>query len=400
MFDTRVLTVNVCKLVNPLDKHHRSFQKLHQWRPEFEIEDSSKEVIQEAAELLKNEHVVAFPTETVYGLGGNGLNEKSVSKIFAAKGRPSDNPLILHISNLEMLSMILPKGHKLPHIYEDLISMYWPGPLSIIVPRGDQVPLISTGNLDTVAVRFPSHPVALALIEACGFPLAAPSANESGKPSTTQASHVIEDLRGRIPLVIDGGPCFNGLESTVVNALSSNPPLILRPGSLSLEDIKGAKGLENIMVAPNLESDSSIPQAPGMKYRHYSPKAKLILLAPESPTSYIWGKWSPLEAIRDEVSALVKDNPEVKVGILTLTSDQNTVRAYGNLAPGKTHVISLYDRGQNGTLSNAARALFASLREFDDRRMDYIIAEAVPETQCGLAIMNRLKKAATLIKHI
>lgn len=403
MHDTRVLTVSVCKLRNPFTG--KSFEDLLSWRPEFELDDGSQDAIKKAADIIKGGGIVSFPTETVYGLGANGLDGESSLKIYAAKGRPCDNPLILHISELKMLSDILPSDTKLPVVYEKLIARFWPGPLSIIIPRGEQVPLISTGNLETVAVRFPSHPLALALIDACGFPIAAPSANLSGRPSPTRATDVLEDLSGRVPLILDGGPSINGLESTVVNAYNVQPPVILRPGGISLEDIRSVNMLRDTIVSPHLNDSSDIPQAPGMKYKHYSPKAKIILFmsSARTPPDAVPGSEDMYKALQNEASIIMKKIPEAKIGILTLESDKETIRRYEDIAPGKVHVLSLSAEPTQElglALSSAAQVLFFSFREFDRLAVDYIFAEAVPEIGPGLAIMNRLSKAAHMTKYI
>ena len=242
----------------------------------------------EAAEILRNGGLVAFPTETVYGLGGDATNPEASAKIYAAKGRPSDNPLIVHIADVTDLEKICGRGQNDAGCPERsgemmekahlLARRFWPGPLTMILPKGDMIPGQTTGGLDTVAVRFPSHPVAQAMIRAAGVPIAAPSANLSGRPSTTRAEHVIEDLNGRVDMIIDSGSSDIGLESTIVD-LTSSPPLVLRPGYISIEDLG--------TVLPDIEYDKAIisktadpnirPKAPGMKYRHYAPKGDLTV---------------------------------------------------------------------------------------------------------------------------
>jgi len=235
--------------------------------------------LKKAAKLLEEGEVVAIPTETVYGLAGNALDKNVVPKIFKAKNRPSDNPLIVHISSLKMLKQLLPDG-KIPEKYIPVIHKYWPGPLTIILPKSSKVPDVVTAGQKTMAVRFPKHPIARALISLCGFPLAAPSANSSGKPSPTLASHVYNDLSGKIPLIIDGGACNLGVESTVLDGIRT-PPAILRPGSVTYEKLRKVKGMENVQVYRRDFVDKKleqVPTTPGMKYRHYSPDASVILI--------------------------------------------------------------------------------------------------------------------------
>jgi tRNA threonylcarbamoyl adenosine modification protein (Sua5/YciO/YrdC/YwlC family) len=233
--------------------------------------------LRRAAELLQQEEVVAIPTETVYGLAANALSASAVRKIFAAKQRPSDNPLIIHISSLDMLRALYPDGSPIPPIYTPILARHWPGPLTILLPRSPLVPEAVTCGQPTMAVRLPSHPVARTLIALCGFPLAAPSANSSGRPSPTLAHHVLEDLKGRLPLIIDGGACSSGLESTVLDALRQ-PPAILRPGGVTYEQLQQQEGLAGLQVYRRDFVDSQLeaaPSTPGMKYRHYSPDAKV-----------------------------------------------------------------------------------------------------------------------------
>ncbi|KXZ42995.1 hypothetical protein GPECTOR_108g190 [Gonium pectorale] len=239
-------------------------------------------VIARAAALLAAGEVVAIPTETVYGLAANALSASAVSKIYAAKNRPADNPLIVHVSSLAMLASLYPPGWSLPAIYTAAVAELWPGPLTILLPRSPLVPDAVTCGMPTMAVRMPAHPLALALIAACGFPLAAPSANSSGRPSPTLARHVLSDLDGRIPLVLDGGPCTCGLESTVLDGLRS-PPAILRPGGVTAERLASYPGLSGLQVYRRDFVDAALeaaPTTPGMKYRHYSPSAPVLLLDP------------------------------------------------------------------------------------------------------------------------
>lgn len=228
-----------------------------------------------AAELLRNEQVVGMPTETVYGLAGNAFSQSAVSRIFEAKGRPTDNPLIVHISEF---SEIYDLVKEVPESAKKLAEKFWPGPLTIILPKADKVPYCTTGNLETVAVRCPSHPVARNLIRATGLPLAAPSANLSGKPSPTKSEHVFEDLNGRIPLIIDGGACDEGVESTVIT-LAAQKPRLLRPGNVTLSQLKSVLGdveVDKAVLNPLEKNETAA--SPGMKYKHYSPNADIILV--------------------------------------------------------------------------------------------------------------------------
>ncbi len=325
---------------------------------------SDREKLEKAANYIREGELVAFPTETVYGLGANVFNSVAVRKIFAAKNRPPDNPLIVHISNREMLEelvSLIPKGA------EELMKKFWPGPLTLIFPKSDAVPDAVTCGLPTVAVRMPSHPIALELIKKSRVPIAAPSANLSGKPSPTRIRDVIEDMDGRIACIIDGGDCEVGVESTVLD-LNSNVPTILRPGGVSREELE--KVLGRVMV---YEGGAEKPASPGMKYRHYAPKAKVILVE--------GGK----EKILKKVASLVEEQKKAgkKVGVLMLGEKK---------VAGGDVVMSL---GRTG--AQAGKNLFALLREMDRKGVDMIIVEGVEETGRGLAVMNRLRKAASQI---
>ncbi|MEW5306626.1 MAG: hypothetical protein WDW36_009080 [Sanguina aurantia] len=240
--------------------------------------------LQCAVTLLTAGQAVAIPTETVYGLAANALSAEAVARIFQAKQRPSDNPLIIHVSSMEMLQALYPAGWELPAVYTQAVAELWPGPLTILLPCSPLIPPIVTCGHPTMAVRMPSHPVARALIAACGFPLAAPSANSSGRPSPTLATHVMEDLCGRIPLVLDGGPCGCGVESTVLDGLR-RPPVLLRPGGVTAERLSRVPGLEQLQVYRRDFVDAALeaaPTTPGMKYRHYSPDAQVVLIDPRA----------------------------------------------------------------------------------------------------------------------
>ncbi len=323
-----------------------------------------------AAGVLKSGGLVAFPTETVYGLGANALDEKAVAGIFSAKGRPSDNPLIVHIADrkeLEDLTAFVP-GCAGP-----LISAFWPGPLTLIMPKAASVSDIITAGLDTVAVRMPSHPVALELIKKAGVPVAAPSANVSGRPSPTLASHVIEDLDGRVDVILDGGKVEVGLESTVLD-ITQAAPMILRPGGVTFEQLVGLLG--DVSFDPSLLPGGRLdapPKAPGMKYRHYAPKAKVVIIQ------------GSFESVVAKINDLARQNEEsgIKTGILATDESLALYRA--------GRAISMGSRKSPATI---AANLFESLRFFDTTDIQIIIAEAIDGDGIGMAVMNRLKKAA------
>ena len=322
----------------------------------------------EAAEILKNGGLVAFPTETVYGLGANALNEEAAKKIYAAKGRPSDNPLIAHISCMEELPAIV---KEIPEAGRKLAEKYWPGPLTMIFPKKDIVPYGTTGGLDTVAVRMPVDPVANCLIHLAGVPIAAPSANTSGRPSPTKAEHVIEDMDGKIEMIIDGGAVGIGVESTIVD-VSGEIPRLLRPGAVTPEELSSL-GVP-VTVDPSVtERFEGTPEAPGMKYRHYAPKADMTLV----------------EGDMDKVVAYINEQTKKaeaegkKVGIICTEESQDMYQG-GNL-----EVI-----GSREHEETVAHNLFAVLRDFDARKVDCIFSESFSKDQLGQAIMNRLCKAA------
>ncbi|KAI8905026.1 DHBP synthase RibB-like alpha/beta domain-containing protein, partial [Gorgonomyces haynaldii] len=323
------------------------------------------EELQQAVELLKQNKPVAFPTETVYGLGANALQETAVKSIYTAKGRPSDNPLIVHVCSMEMLQELC----EMPTIYQKLVEKHWPGPLTILCPKSDKIPASVTGGQETVAIRMPQHPVALALIKACGFPLAAPSANTSGRPSPTQAQHVFDDLQGRIEIVLDGGPCNSGVESTVIDGLRPIPA-ILRPGGLTLDQVQQIPGFEATLVWKKDFDDKQLEQAPttpGMKYRHYSPNCQVILVQGSKQEQ------------RDKIRGLIKSHPHL--GILR-TGPRTDVECEHELHIGETH-------------AQVAQQLFHGLRTLEQEKVSVIVVEAVDDTKEGLAVMNRLYKAAS-----
>lgn len=330
----------------------------------------SEHSIQKAAALVKKGAVVAFPTETVYGLGANALDADAVSRIFAAKGRPEDNPLILHVSGAEELT---PLVKHVPPEAKLLADAFWPGPLTIVLESADFIPPNVRGGLPTVAIRCPQNEWARRLIAACGFPIAAPSANRSGRPSPTTAAAVLEDMEGRIPLILDGGPCRIGLESTVIT-LCTVVPRILRPGMVTAEQI------ENVIGAVEIDSsalkelvDGAPAQSPGMRYRHYAPKAELTVV--NGDTQRIVN----LICLMYDDALIQNRNPAVLARAENLSQ-------YGNR--------DVYELGSAGNAESVGAALFEALRRVDaDGRTD-VFAEAVEPTGFGLAVMNRLLRAA------
>ena len=337
----------------------------------------------EAAELLRAGKLVAFPTETVYGLGGNAYDSTASARIYAAKGRPSDNPLIVHISCFDELP---PLVSDIPKEAKALADRFWPGPLTMIMNKSDIIPKETTGGLDTVAIRMPSHPIANKLIKEAGIPIAAPSANASGRPSTTKAEHVIGDLDGKIDMIIDGGSSDIGLESTIVD-LTVKPALILRPGYITIEmlrevipDIEYDKA-----VLKRIKDDTIVAKAPGMKYRHYAPKGELTIFEGDA------------KAVSSHIYNEAKEKLESGYTVGILTSDE-LAKSYESLAIEKVNAVNpkLYikDIGSRENEAEIAAGLFDALRYFDEIGAEYIYAEAFSEGGIGQAIMNRLMKAA------
>ena len=365
------------------------------------------EELKEAAGILRSGGLVAFPTETVYGLGGNALDEDAARKIYAAKGRPSDNPLIAHVSCVEEVA---PLVKEIPEAGRKLMEAFWPGPLTMIFPKSEKVPYGTTGGLDTVAIRMPDDPVANRLIALAGVPVAAPSANTSGRPSPTTADHVWQDMNGRIEMIIDGGPVGIGVESTIVD-VSSAVPSVLRPGAITMEmlaEVLGEVSVDPAILGP-LSADVR-PKAPGMKYKHYAPKADLTLVEPgtgteresgaeqvtgaEQKTGADWNTGAAPETGLDEtqLQAMIRKVRELsrekieagyKVGVIC------TDESRGCYTDGEVRSI-----GARKSQASVAHNLYALLREFDDLGVDYIFSESFPKDHLGQAIMNRLSKAA------
>ncbi|MFC0236822.1 L-threonylcarbamoyladenylate synthase [Fictibacillus phosphorivorans] len=321
-------------------------------------------IIQASLWINKNE-VVAIPTETVYGLAGNARSDDAIKRIFEAKGRPSDNPLIVHISDNSQLEGLV---SSVSHTAQKLMDAFWPGPLTIVLPKGENVSERVTAGLSTVAVRMPDHEIALAVIAASDVPLAAPSANLSGKPSPTSAQHVYEDLKGRIPGIVDGGSTGVGVESTVVEC-TDDLVTILRPGGITLEKLEKVVGQGRVVVDPGLENEKHAPKSPGMKYTHYAPDAPFVLVD---------GSQEFLQKLVDKEREAGK-----RIGILT-TEERAGVYKADCVIPA----------GNRSNPETVAQHLYEALRTFNEAGVDQIFGEVFPKTGVGVAIMNRLEKSA------
>ncbi len=336
---------------------------------EKNIDEKALDTIKRAGEIIKKGGLVAFPTETVYGLGGDALNPESSKKIYAAKGRPSDNPLIVHVADMADLEKIV---DKVPDFAYKLADAFWPGPLTMIMNKNDMVPKETTGGLDTVAIRMPNNRIALELIKSSGGYIAAPSANTSGRPSPTVARYCQEDLDGKIEMIIDGGQVGIGLESTIVD-LTSKTPMILRPGYITLDMLKEVLGDVDVDRTIIDSSSTQKPKAPGMKYRHYAPKGMLTIV----------------EGEQDKVVTYINDKAKEarqagkKVGIIGTDSTKNLYVA--------DVIKSVGNREDESTI---AHELFKVLREFDDEDIEISFSESFDDSGVGQAIMNRLLKAA------
>lgn len=423
---------------------------LRDWWAARKGSPESKNLLEAAEALRSTDTPVAFPTETVYGLGAVATRSAAVQGIYKAKQRPSDNPLIVHVCSREQLQKILrPSGPpagadgtthtpadtetgSIPPIYETLISRFWPGPLTIILPNPPQSPLAPevTSNLPTFGVRMPSSDLARLLIYLADEPLAAPSANASTKPSPTTAQHVHTDLHGRIDIILDGGPCGVGVESTVVDGLS-DPPAILRPGGIGIEEIRTCKGWENVRIGYNdgAQRGKEAPRAPGMKYRHYSPKAKVVLFEAGQ------GQDSVAKKVQQDLGCGQSGGDVKRIGVArtrlwktglgliqqngagsrnsTTGTDSNdlaepssstvSARQIAPLTLAHTQILGLnnnttemYDVSLGVEAESIARGLFSALRTLDERGVDIIYVEGISDTEGDLsaAIMNRLRKAA------
>jgi L-threonylcarbamoyladenylate synthase len=326
------------------------------------------DIIDRAANVIRNNGTVVFPTETVYGLGANALSGEAVKKIFAAKGRPNDNPLIAHVSSMNMLLYLI--GSPLRAEAGLLIDKYWPGPLTLIFKKSGKVPDEVTAGLDTIAVRMPDNRIALELIERSGLPIAAPSANISGKPSPTTPEHVIADMKGKVNMILCGSKCRVGVESTILD-MSGDMPVLLRPGGLTLEELEILLG--PVRVCGRKVGDKKIPKAPGMKYTHYAPDADMIIVNGE------------LNNVKMKIQELATEYSSrgMKVGVLASDETAGYYKA--------CKVLSLGSRLDARVI---ASNIFEKLREFDKIGVDIILAEAFDESHLGMAVMNRMKKAA------
>lgn len=327
------------------------------------------EYIREAGIVIKEGGTVAFPTETVYGLGADALNSEAVKKIFIAKGRPQDNPLIVHVSSKDLSSLV----KYIPKVAEELMNRFWPGPLTIILDKKDVIPDETSAGLSTIGIRMPNNEVALKLIELSGKPIAAPSANISGRPSPTEVERCVEDLNGRVDYILGGDRSDIGVESTIVDC-TVDPPMILRPGGITLEMLREVDArIEIDKALMKKPTDDLKPKAPGMKYRHYAPKAALKIIRGKNEKT--------IEIITKMLENYIDKNNKVAI----LTTDENLSRF------NKGEIISL---GSEKDLSQIAQNLFEALRRCDDLEVQYILCQGFEEDGVGLAIMNRLNKAA------
>ena len=375
----------------------------------------SKKDIEEAAQILKTGGLVAFPTETVYGLGGNGLDKEAARKIYAAKGRPSDNPLILHVSKMEE---VYPLVENVPEKAKLLMESFWPGPLTLILKKSKIVPLESTGGLDTVAIRCPDNALTLELIERAGLPVAGPSANLSGSPSPTEASHVYHDLSGRIEGILDDGAVGIGVESTILD-MSTDRPTLLRPGAITLEDLTEVLGekpeIDPTLLGKKME-DGFIPKAPGMKYRHYAPKAEMVLFCSleekeseekESKKKELEDKTSEKKRSEDRISEGKESEYKVSKRIAEYLEEEGrgfprekiavfcaeeTKHFYQEMAEKEGIVLKVL--GRRDEPLSMTHNLFRILRECDEEGIELILSEGYSEEGIGFALMNRMKKAA------
>jgi L-threonylcarbamoyladenylate synthase len=328
-----------------------------------------KNIIEEAGTVIREGGLVAFPTETVYGLGANALDEEAVKKIFVAKGRPQDNPLIVHVADFDLEPLV----KNIPEVAVKLMESFWPGPLTIILEKSELIPDVTSAGLSSVGIRMPSNNISRELIRAAGVPIAAPSANISGRPSPTEASRCVEDLEGRVDFILGGGSCQVGLESTIVDC-TANPPCVLRPGGVTLDMLRKVDSDIYIDPAVMKKAEGNFkPKAPGMKYRHYAPKAPMKIVQGDLQKT--------IEIIKEIVQNSIDENKQV--GIL---ATEESIDKYP-----QGMVISL---GSRMDVESIGKNLFEALRRFDDAGVDIILSEAFEEDGFGTAVMNRLKKSA------
>lgn len=333
-------------------------------------EHPDERAMEEAGQLIAAGELVAFPTETVYGLGGDALRPEAAAKIYAAKGRPSDNPLIVHIADFSDLERV---AREIPPQARKLAEAFWPGPLTMIVWKSDAVPSATTGGMDTVAVRMPNHPVALELIRKSGCLIAAPSANTSGRPSPTEAQHVAEDLSGRIAMILDGGPVGIGIESTIID-LTEEKPMVLRPGYITPKMLSEVLG-EEVVIDPGIiaADDTRKPKAPGMKYKHYAPKADMVIVDGQE------------NAVVDKINELVRQKQAEGMKVAVIATEETTKRYDADV------VLCIGRRSDEDAI---AQHLYRILRECDELDVGEIYSESFQTPRIGQAIMNRLLKAA------
>lgn len=334
-------------------------------------ESFQDEELQEACKILQQGGLVAFPTETVYGLGGDALRPEASAKIYEAKGRPSDNPLIVHVADMEALEDV---AQNIPGAAYKLARHFWPGPLTMIFSKKEKVPKSTTGGLDTVAVRMPSHPIARALIRESGVYIAAPSANTSGRPSPTKAEHVQEDLDGRIDMIIDGGAVGIGLESTIVD-MSTGIPTILRPGYITkemLEEVLGQVQVDPAILARKIDPNI-VAKAPGMKYRHYAPKGQMTIVEGDT------------EKVIEAINTFCRDKMKEGRSVAVIATEETR---------GRYQCDNIRSIGSRRTEGSIAAGLYDILREMDHIGAEYIFAESFEQDSLGKAIMNRMLKAA------
>lgn len=347
-----------------MDKLDTIIEKIDKIKP-----DLDKVALKRAANILKNDGLVAFPTETVYGLGANALSENAVKKIFIAKGRPSDNPLIVHISKIKDIDYL---AKDIPQNALKLIERFWPGALTLVFKKNKSVPYSISGGLDTVAIRMPCNKIALSLIDTCGFPIAAPSANISGKPSSTEYNHVFNDLYGKIDMILDGGNCDLGLESTVVEVFEDRA-VILRPGSITEEMLKEVITNVEVDKAILLQNFKDLPKAPGMKYKHYAPKGKITIID------------GNMENTVKKILFFLEEDKNNNVKSLVISTYETAQFYKGE---------NIFKIGGKTDEKEIARNLFSILRKCDDDNIEKIYIESFRESGIGFAIMNRLKKAS------
>jgi len=439
--DTQILAVDPQKLGNITFKEAKS-ELLDEWEIDYVGGQGYESLKRAANELVTTDVPVAFPTETVYGLGADATRSSAVKSIFAAKGRPADNPLIVHIHSLSQLRALLSGqleemvegidtgADSIPAIYKPLIERFWPGPLTIILqtPTNSILAPEVTAGLSTFGARMPRSILALSLLRLCGRPLAAPSANASTRPSPTAAEHVFDDLQGKIHTIIDGGPCEVGVESTVVDGLSS-PPAVLRPGGVTVEQLRRCPGWETVTIGykDKQEGDTSKPRAPGMKYRHYSPKAQVVLFEAGSGrpsedevcTKKTIGlirtkSWKPALGLGDSGSSQTNGHANVVTQSTNASSASNgsTSRISNLLRSVIQHQIphaqqhkllsrdiEIWDIDLGAETEGVARGLFSALRELDKKGVEVIYVEGIDDKiddDIAAAVMNRLRKAAEI----